>query len=192
MRGLDRAVFYWINGWPEGLRGIMWFFSQATSLPWFKLLLAAFALAMIAASRLTRRAMVQALVAFPLANELTDVIKAAFPFPRPYQASAEMTGVIHRLGESSSYGTASAHSANMAAVAFVMCWHLRWWGVPWALIALLTGISRIYNGDHFPHQVLLGWLCGCFVALVVIRTWEAYLRMRDPRRDEHADGINVP
>jgi undecaprenyl-diphosphatase len=77
-----------------------------------------------------------------------------------------------------SYGTASAHAANMAAVAFVTTYFLGKWGYPWIVVAFLTGLSRIYMGLHYPSQVLLGWFCGAFSAFLVIKTWEAYLRVR--------------
>ena len=66
----------------------------------------------------------------------------------------------------------------MAALAFVLCYHFKWWGAIWVLVALLTGLSRIYVGVHYPSQVLLGYLCGVFCAFLVIKTWEAFMRLR--------------
>jgi undecaprenyl-diphosphatase len=159
----------------------MRFFTDAAQLWPVRLLLLAIVVGMLLAGRRTRRAVVMALLAFPLANETTDVLKAAFRQPRPFQV---LDDVILRVGWSDSFGTASAHSANYAAVAFVFTYHLGWWGVPWAFMAFMTGISRIYNGVHFPYQVLLGWTVGCFAGLVIVKTWEAYLRLRQPVREE--------
>ena len=114
--------------------------------------------------------MVQALIAFPLANGFTDLFKNFLPEHRPYQ---EILGVIPRPLDNmtQSYGTASAHAANMAAVAFVFTYCLGWWGSPWIVAAVLTGISRIYVGAHYPYQVLLGWTCGVVAGLLVTQAW---------------------
>jgi undecaprenyl-diphosphatase len=184
---VNEAVFRWINNWPESFAPLMKFFSEATNYSWFKILLALLALGMLIRGAKTRTTIIQALLAFPLANELTDVLKATFPAHRPYQ---ELADVIHRSGVSQSMGTASAHSANMAAVAFVFCYHLGWWGIPWVVAALATGLSRIYNGDHYPYQVLLGWTCGVVIAFIVVKTWELIQRRRSGvDEEEETDGL---
>ncbi|HVL38119.1 MAG TPA: phosphatase PAP2 family protein, partial [Fimbriimonadaceae bacterium] len=128
---------------------------------------------------------VQALLAFPLANEITDALKRNLPVERPFQA---LEWVLVRGGlESESMGTASAHSANMAAVAFAFTAALGWrWGLPWILAALLTGLSRIYVGVHFPSQVILGWACGVFAGMVIVYTYRAWQRRRDLREAQPA------
>jgi undecaprenyl-diphosphatase len=180
--GLLRAI----NRWPEWLAPTMRFFSEATNYSWFKVLLALLLLGLIVAKGRYARAAVQALIAFPLANGITDLFKHFAPHPRPFQ---ELSDVILRAGWSDSAGTASAHSANMAAVAFVFTYHLGWWGSPWILVALLTGFSRIYNGVHYPYQVLLGWTCGCVAAFVVIKAWELILTKRNSVREENVDRV---
>jgi undecaprenyl-diphosphatase len=179
--GWDTALFYWINRWPEWLRSVMWFFTDGIQLAPVRALLGILVVAMFALRGRPRRTIFQTLLAVGLGNETTDVMKAVFQAPRPFQ---ELPDVILRVGGSDSFGTASAHSANMAAVAFVFSFHLRSWGLIWVGVALLTGLSRIYNGVHYPSQVLLGWLCGAFAGLVVTRTWTAYQTLRKRRTDD--------
>jgi undecaprenyl-diphosphatase len=174
---VNLSVFRAINHWPEWLSPMMQFFSTATDRGWFKILLLLMVLGMIAYRKDTRRTAIQALVAFPIANEMTDTFKNMLPMPRPFQ---ELTDVILRLGTSDSAGTASAHSANMAAVAFVFTYHLKWWGTPWILVALVVGLSRIYCGMHYPYQVLLGWTCGALAGFVVSKTWDLIQAKRKP------------
>ncbi len=165
----------------------MRFFSEATNFLPVKVALLLLILGMIAFGAKSRRAAIQALIAFPIANEITDVFKAQLPANRPFQ---EMADVIHSPGWSDSMGTASAHSANMAAVAYVFTYHLGWkWGVPWILVALMTGLSRIYNGVHYPYQVLLGWTCGIVVAFVVTWTWDFIRTQRNPVREIDVDRL---
>jgi undecaprenyl-diphosphatase len=181
---LDQTIFGWINRWPESFAPVFIFFSEATKSNVVRALLVLLIIAMIALGPKSRKAAILALVAWPLANGLTDVLKATFQVIRP---SVDFPGVIERTGHLTSFGTASAHSANMAAVAFVFTYYLGWWGVPWILIALLTGLSRIYVGVHYPSQVLLGWLCGAFCALLVVKTWEAYVKTRKGPYNETAN-----
>jgi undecaprenyl-diphosphatase len=180
---LDRGALYWISGWPDWLAPIMVFFSTATNHLWVKALLASIVLTFLIRGERTRRAAVFALLAFLLANEMTDVLKDLAPANRPYHDG--LRGLNnHLVGESRNPGTASAHSANMAAIALAFTYYLGRWGWPWIGVAVLTGISRVYVGSHYPWQVLLGWTCGIVAALVLIKTWEAYKRWRTPAEDE--------
>lgn len=191
MTGPDAAVFRWINGWPESLRGFMDFASNSLKETWFVVLVALYVVAMLAWNKKTRRAILLALVAFPLANEITDVLKDAIPWRRPFQEFPNE--VFLRAGWSDSLGTASAHAANNAAVACVLTLCLGRAGWPWIAIALIVGISRIYNGVHWPTQVVLGWLCGAFAGFVVLKTWEAFERRRGGvQKKEDVEGTVLP
>lgn len=179
-------LFRQINGSSEALAPVMHFFSEAISYSWMRAALAVLAIAMIARGPRPRATVLQALLAVALANGLTDLFKLVLPEPRPYQQIA--TALLHTPGHAAgpmmgvmggNYGTASAHSANMAAVALVFCLRLRWWGAPWVAVALATGYSRIYLAAHYPYQVLLGYACGCSAALIVAQTWDLLSRRRD-------------
>ena len=122
----------------------------------------------------SRFATIIALLSWPLANGITDLFKNFLPMLRP---SVDLSTAIVRVEPLTSAGTASAHSANMAAVAIAFALNLGPWrtlDLPrrsiigfWVLVAFLTGLSRIYVGVHYPYQVVLGWLVGCFAAWVV-------------------------
>lgn len=177
MAEFNRRIFLAINHWPDGLAPLMRFLSTATDNLWFKILLLALVVAMIWRGKRSRTTAVQVLIAFPIANFITDQFKHFMPMNRPFVdiSPAEMIlriGNFPMAGDHPSFGTASAHSANMAAVAFVFCYHLKGWGVPWVIIAVAVGLSRIYNGVHYPYQVLLGWTTGLVVAAIVTKTWE--------------------
>lgn len=176
MHEVDVQVFRSINGWPASFAPVFVFFSTALDRPWLKVVLALLLIGLFVAKGRYGRTALQALIAVGLANATTDFLKHTFPMHRPFQ---ELADVLMRVGRSDSMGTASAHSANMAAVAFVFCYHLGWWGSPWAVVALLTGLSRSYTGAHYPSQVLLGWTCGVLAALLVTKTWESIMRHRN-------------
>jgi membrane-associated phospholipid phosphatase len=91
----------------------------------------------------------------------TDVLGSAGKLllhqPRPY-----WVGDVQALGVETSYGIPSTHASNSLAVWGYLSTTLRknWiWIVSGALIFLI-GLSRLYLGVHFPHDVLGGWLLG--------------------------------
>lgn len=178
MHGVDVQVFRWVNGWPDGLEPLFWFFSEGSKDIRVRLAMLAFALFLLVSKPVRRKAIIQTLVAFPLANGITDLLKNGLRWTRP---CVDLADIVVRVEKLTSFGTASAHSANMATVAFVMTYYFRWWGVPWILIALFTGLSRIYVGVHYPSQVLFGWTCGALAGLLVVKGWEALAAFRGRR-----------
>lgn len=178
--GWDEALFRWINGgWASpALDPVFWFFSLGIKGWFLRIALAALGLFLLFYRSATRITVLASIVAVVLANEICDLAKWLHFAARP-AAVLDDVRVLGNLLTSS--GTFSAHSANMAAVAAVFWWRLGWkWGLSWALVALLTGLSRVYVGAHFPSQVMLGWmagaLCGVLVAWVVRRIVQKHRR----------------
>lgn len=180
MHGLDVSLFHWINDWSIQWKGLYVFFSEATKDPGVRIGIAVILVLLIAAGPTTRKGAILGVVAIVMANSLADGLKHAIPMLRP---CIELQDMTLRVGLLDSYGTASSHAANMAALAFVLVYYFKWWGTPWILVAILTGISRIYVGVHYPSQVLLGYVCGVLCAFLVIKTWEAFLRMRAHKKE---------
>jgi undecaprenyl-diphosphatase len=182
VHGLDVSIFRWINGhWSFAWENLFVFFSEATKRTDVRIGLIVIVAALIAAGPTTRKATLLALVSIALANTLSDAMKHAFHVLRPCVELVDYTQHLGYDGKPihlTSFGTASSHSANMAALAFVLVYYFKWWGSPWVLVAVLTGLARIYVGVHYPSQVLFGYLCGVLCAFLVIKTWEAFLRRR--------------
>jgi undecaprenyl-diphosphatase len=178
---MDEAIFRWINGWPDSLNPIFWFLSESTKQTWVKVVLALYVLILLIATPKTRRAGIMVLIAWGLANGLTDALKAGFQVTRP---CVDLIDCHLRVGKLTSFGTASAHAANMAAVAFVLTAALGRWGWFWIPIAFLVGISRIYVGVHYPSQVLLGWLSGAFAGFLVVMMQRKWTQLGSRRKAE--------
>lgn len=179
MHGLDIRLFHWINDWSAQWRGLYVFFSEATKETPVRIGIAVIALLLIAAGPTTRKAALLAIASIVVSNSLADGFKHSVAMLRP---CVELPDATLRVGLLDSYGTASSHAANMAALAFVLVYYFKWWGAPWVLVAILTGLSRIYVGVHYPSQVLLGYVCGLLSAFIVIKTWEAFVRRREAKR----------
>ena len=67
------------------------------------------------------------------------------------------------------YSFPSGHSTNVATVFGSLALNLRkrWLTAAAIVIVLLTGISRVVVGAHYPTDVLAGWLLGLISVLVV-------------------------
>jgi membrane-associated phospholipid phosphatase len=104
-----------------------------------------------------------------LSTSVIDSLKMALHGPRPYWIS---TDVIAYASETS-FGVPSGHAQIAVGVWGMIAARLRkWWG--WliaVLIILLIGISRMYLGVHFPHDVILGWVIGIIIFWLVLHYW---------------------
>lgn len=176
---MDRAIFLWVNHWPEWLAPIFIFLSVAINLWWFRAVLLVYLAWMIKRGKETGFAVLFAILAVIFANTSTNLWKAYWPMHRPFQPE-ELGSQVHlRLGYANSMGTASAHSANMAAVAMTITLIAGADGWPWIGIAFLVGLSRVYCGVHYPWQVLLGWTTGATWGIVFGFIGRRYLKSRD-------------
>jgi undecaprenyl-diphosphatase len=164
----DLEIFYGINRWPEWFSLFFQFMSTGLDNRTVKVGLALLLIGLAVWRKDFRVGIFKGILSFPIANEITDVLKATFPDPRPFQV---LPDAILRVGDSPSMGTASAHSANTAAIATAIICSTGWRGLPFALLSFFTGLSRVYNGAHFPGQVLLGWFVGIVTGLSVHCLW---------------------
>lgn len=177
MQGLDQSLFRAINGWPDWMDPFYQLMSEGNKWLPVRILLGGIILWFAFKGGRWRAAAILAVLAWLVSNELCDVLKNGLQMARP---SVEMQDaeLILRVKRLTSFGTASAHSASMAAVATVFTWLLGRWGWPWIALAFFVGLSRIYVGVHYPSQVLFGWCVGACVATVAVLCWNAILRWR--------------
>jgi membrane-associated phospholipid phosphatase len=98
---------------------------------------------------------------------LNDALKMVFHMPRPYWVS----GKVAALNTYPSFGLPSAHAQGSVAFwGYVAAHFRRWWvTVLAAVLILLIGVSRIYEGVHFPMDTVAGWLVGLVVLAVFLR-----------------------
>jgi len=174
----DIGLFRWINEWPDAFAPFFVFLSEATKMPVGKVLFGVVGLVLLIHPK-TRGATILAILALILANLTCDALKAGFQMLRP---CVELQDVNLRVGKLTSFGTASAHSANMAALATVFLSRVRPLGYFWLAVAFFTGLSRIYVGVHYPYQVALGWTVGAFSAYLLLETWNAWGRIKETRQ----------
>ena len=104
-------------------------------------------------------------VAMVTAMSLTDLLKAAFNLPRPFQVPS--LGIVARGEVPTNPAFPSGHTTNAFTVATVIWSRYPDWRIPFILLAVATGVSMIILGLHFPSDVIggafLGVFCGAFV-----------------------------
>jgi membrane-associated phospholipid phosphatase len=105
-----------------------------------------------------------------LSTSVNDALKMAFHGPRPYWYSADVIG----YASETSFGVPSGHAQIAFGVWGMLAASIgKSWGWLIAIIViLLIGISRLYLGVHFPHDVILGWLIGALLLWLVLRFWK--------------------
>lgn len=106
-----------------------------------------------------------ALTSFAIELSIYGVVKLKFRRTRPCNL---IEGVRNLTKMQDRFSFPSGH----AAAAFLMATVLRYYypplTIPLYLIASAIGISRIYNGLHFPSDVLVGGILGFISAKLAI------------------------
>lgn len=97
---------------------------------------------------------------------LSSNLKVLFHQPRPY-----WVGNVYGLTEETSYGIPSSHASDSIAVwgYFIYRFKKTWVTIVGVALVLLIGLSRLYLGVHFPHDVLFGWFIGALVLWIFVK-----------------------
>ena len=116
---------------------------------------------------------IQVAVLLFVTTNVNGAFKLAFHGPRPYWYSPK----VRALASETSFGVPSGHAQATATIWGLLAASLRkWWGWLAAIVlTLLIGLSRLYLGVHFPHDVLLGWLIGGILLWLALRFWDPVL-----------------
>lgn len=115
-----------------------------------------------------------------LSNELiVEPLKTWVSRSRPF---ACLPDVFLRVGKGSPQASMpSGHALLSACIATVTAWYyprLRWGAVA---VAFAVGLSRAYNGVHFPSDILAGWTLGVSGALGLMHLQDWAWRRWAPR-----------
>jgi undecaprenyl-diphosphatase len=163
----DRHLEHWIVGLRVGW--LDWFFIDLSWLGRLGLVWLAIALVLAAAWR-RPSLFLTVVVADAIADLLAELGKEVFHRHRPFET---------QLGPpTSTYSFPSGHSATAFACATVLGSLAPRFRLPFFVLASLIALSRLYNGVHYPTDVVAGSVLGVLVGLAVLRVSERGRRLR--------------
>jgi membrane-associated phospholipid phosphatase len=114
---------------------------------------------------------------------VSQYLKLIFARPRPFQVSPDR---ISPTFEQTGYGIPSGHTIFATAISGYAWYRFpkNWIRILGVAFVLLTGISRMVHGLHFPQDVIIGLILG--LGMVVLFWW------LDTRFSERMAGWSVP
>jgi len=100
----------------------------------------------------------------------TEMFKMSFHGPRPYWVSTDIRGIASETG----FGVPSGHAEMGAGLWGMIAAYYRktWVWVGVLLLLFFIGLSRLYLGVHFPHDVLVGWTFGFLTLWAFVKFWD--------------------
>ena len=133
-------------------------------------------IAVVCALLWRRPAVLLAVFAAVAASDLASIgLKDIVGRPRPFTRYPEPPP-LGRVPKDSSFP--SGHAAMAFAAATVLSYYRPRWAAAFFLLAVAIGYSRVYNGVHYPLDVLGGAVLGLLIGGLVI----ALLRLEAGRR----------
>lgn len=177
---LDKDLFLYLNShhnefWDEVMR------LASGKWPWLPLY--ALLLVMVIVTYRKRWWLVLLCVAALIASsdQLSGVFKKTIGRYRPCH-NLELQDMVHIVdGCGGKFGFVSSHAANTFALATFLALLLRkrWKYFPYLIFAwaMLVSYSRIYNGVHYPADIIGGGLLGILLAMVMYSLWK-YINTR--------------
>lgn len=115
---------------------------------------------------------------FLLSNALNNVFKHGLRGPRPYWIDSSLS-----LSSEPTYGVPSNHTQSATVMYLFLASSIKrsWAWLLAILIVLAMGISRIYLGVHFVHDVIAGLLLGLLILLGMF-IWKSRWEQRFQKR----------
>jgi undecaprenyl-diphosphatase len=174
--GIDRALFYWINGsWANPVLDVVMPFITAEE-SWFLPGMLVVIWLLWKGKRKGRLAVLVLAVAISISDQMSSsLLKPVFRRERPCRVLPEVR-LLDRCGKSYSFPSSHATNSFTAAALFSRFYP----GGRWIYFAVagLVALSRPYVGVHYPSDVaagaLLGWAIG-WVVWFLLRQLGHYL-----------------
>ena len=179
LQSIDKELFLFLNGMHNAFFDpIMYWLSH--KLFWVPMYLL---IAFLMIRRYKMRGVLMLLcigIVIALCDQTTShLLKNLVQRLRPSQEPA-LAGLVHlsKAGPGGLYGFVSSHAANVFGLATFLSLvldkqfkPLKYWLLVWAA---LVSYSRIYNGVHYPGDVIVGGLIGCAFGYLMAKAYFAF------------------
>jgi undecaprenyl-diphosphatase len=101
---------------------------------------------------------------------ITEFIRFFWPEKRPFDVLS-----IKAFITESGPGFPSGHAAFLFALAVILFFWNKKWGIIYFVLALLNGFARIYVGVHWPLDILGGLIVGTLSSTLIYFVFKKYL-----------------
>lgn len=174
MLSWDYSLFSWINnaaGNHPAIDAIMRFLSKDAEYLFYLAVIVYW----FTRKRENRKMVVQALASACLAFVIGTILSHLFYRDRPFVAHQ-----VHQMIEHAANASfPSDHSIGSFVIAFSIFLFRKKDGVVWMLLAALIAFSRIWNGVHYPTDVLSGAILGILSSVLV---YQLFTKLTWPRK----------
>lgn len=157
---LGIEIILWLQALGTELAGLMGFFSFLGVEPFFLIVAPALLWCVNVGWGL------RAGLGLTLSNSLNGVFKLALRGPRPYWFDDR----VLPLSSETTFGAPSGHAQNAVVVWGSLAAGIRrgWAWIAATALMFLIGLSRMYLGVHFPHDVAAGWVLGALLLALML------------------------
>lgn len=169
LSNLEKSILYWINQTTSNstFDGLFPFYTDMHKLKWF--IIPAVLLILFYYIKQYRRAGVTYFVFLLLTLSISDftgkIVKDSFDRPRPF--TVKESGIVQKSPAGEGHSFYSNHTSNMFAFATYSSAFFPGGKAVFFAFAVLTGYSRMYNGVHYPSDVLAGAIAGILIGWLI-------------------------
>ena len=110
---------------------------------------------------------------------LSEALRLAFDRPRPFETLSQLSVLITPPSSSS---FPSGHAAIGFAAAYAYARGIKYGALAY-IIAVPIAFSRIYNGVHYPSDVIAGAIFGTVVAVIVCALSARFIKIPEYETD---------
>jgi membrane-associated phospholipid phosphatase len=178
LQTLDESAFRFVNS-SVANPFFDWLMPFASSPPYFGTVVALLIVLLIwKGGRRGPVCAVMLLLGLIIGDSIINVMKHAVARPRPFLG---MIDVTRRVGIGASFSMPSAHAANCFSAMMITFFYYRRSIRILLPVAVLVGLSRIYNGVHYPSDVLVGAILGAGYGAAIVWSLDALWKNFGPK-----------
>lgn len=107
---------------------------------------------------------VQALISLVVSHIIVQILKIAYKRERPFDRYTNIRVFTNKLKD---YSFPSGHTTSSFAISTMFTLHIMSLGYILIPLAVIIGISRIYQGFHYPSDVVAGSLIGLLTSVAI-------------------------
>lgn len=160
---LDKNIFYFFNSAIKN-KVLDLIFPVITRLGEDHTIILLAILLFVFSRRKEKKTPILILVTLFLARPSVLLLKHITHRPRPFLIYEN----THLMGKAAFSSFPSGHTTLATAISIILCFKYRKFSLLFISLAILVGISRLYVGQHYPSDVLAGFILGGLLAFAVI------------------------